>query len=418
MSKPIYTRIQDCRICEGKDLTSVLDLGMQALTGVFPKTKETDVPQGPLELLKCGSCDLVQLAHNYDLSKLYGDHYGYRSGLNQSMVRHLKSKVERILSMVDLSPKDLVIDIGANDSTLLQNYPSSGPTLIGVDPSGPKFKKYYPSHIDLIPDFFSKATVSRKLGIRKVKIITSIAMFYDLERPQTFVREIFECLADDGVWVFEQSYMPFMLDTVSYDTVCHEHLEYYSLHQIKYMADRNGFKIVDLEFNDINGGSFSIMMSKKSAKYPEITAKINEVLAQEKERGLNSLRPFDEFRKNTEEHRKTIRAFFDQAKRDGKTVFGYGASTKGNVLLQWCHVTSEDMPFIAEVNEDKFGASTPGTKIPIISEIEARAKKPDYLFVLPWHFKAGILPREQAYLKAGGRLVFPLPKFTVIDSSG
>src|SRR5258708_5532240 len=220
---------KQCRICGSAELTTVLNLGSQALTGVFPKTKSQPVASGPLELVKCSGedkCGLVQLRHSYDLDELYGMNYGYRSGLNASMVRHLHAKVQRILTAGILAPGDLVLDIGSNDSTTLRAYPERTYQLVGVDPTGKKFSHFYPSHVDLIPDFFSADIVRRKLSERRAKIITSFSMFYDLEDPIAFMREIASCLDDDGIWVFEQSYLPAMLRTNSFDTVCHEHLEF------------------------------------------------------------------------------------------------------------------------------------------------------------------------------------------------
>ena len=413
----LYKEIAQCRLCDGSRLVNVLDLGKQALTGIFPKSKEEEVPAGPLQLCKCADCDLVQLRHNYDLGKLYGETYGYRSGLNQSMVRHLHQKVEKIRSRVQLGSGDLVVDIGSNDSTLLQAYPKDL-TLVGVDPSGPKFKQYYPAHVRLIPDFFSAGLLQRFYPGKRAKVITSIAMFYDLERPQDFVDEIARVLDDEGVWVFEQSYLPFMLDTHSYDTVCHEHLEYYALHQIKRMLDRAELKIVDIEFNDINGGSFSVMAAKKSASHAAADALITRTLEDEQRRGLGSIETYSRLGARIADHREKLLSLLGELKRQGKKVIGYGASTKGNVLIQYCGLDSNLVPCIAEVNPDKFGAYTPGSHIPIVSEAEARAMKPDYFLVFPWHFKSGILQREQGFLRSGGQFIFPLPKIEIISSGG
>lgn len=413
----LYTPISKCRLCGGSRLETVLDLGMQALTGIFPKSGDTDPPAGPLRLCQCEDCNLVQLTDNYDLSQLYGETYGYRSGLNQSMVRHLQQKVARITTMAKPEAGDLVVDIGSNDSTLLQAYPETL-TLVGVDPSGPKFKQYYPTHIRLIPDFFSADLVKQAYPGRRAKIVTSIAMFYDLERPQAFVDEIASLLDDEGLWVFEQSYLPFMLETNSYDTVCHEHLEYYALKQVKHMTDRAGLKIVDIEFNDINGGSFSVMAAKRSARYPEANALIAQTLDKEKQLGLGGLEVYRSFARRIADHRNHLRRYLADLKQAGKKVIGYGASTKGNVLIQYCGLDTGLVPCIAEVNPDKFGARTPGSNISIISEADARAMKPDYFLVFPWHFKAAILQREQEFLRAGGRLIFPLPKIEIISSGG
>ena len=258
----MYKKVEKCRICGNTHLEQVLDLGEQMLTGVFPREKGEKVTTGPLRLVKCtgtnDACGLLQLEHSYDLGEMYGENYGYRSGLNASMVAHLHNKVKRILGMVNLQAGDLVIDIGSNDSTTLQAYPANGAVLVGVDPTGVKFKTYYPQHIQLIPDFFSAELVQARFPNKKAKVVTSFSMFYDLEDPLGFMRQVHDVLAEDGIWVFEQSYMPTMLATNSYDTVCHEHLEFYALRQIQWMAERVGFRIKDVEFNDVNGGSFSV----------------------------------------------------------------------------------------------------------------------------------------------------------------
>lgn len=411
----MFKEIRKCLICGNDKLVPILNLGMQSLTGVFPRTKDMPVGQGPLQLIKCQedrdgkNCGLVQIGHIYNVGDLYGKTYGYRSGLNRSMVDHLHRKVKRILRKVTLNPGDVVIDIGSNDSTLLQCYPAKKITLVGVDPLGEKMRKYYPSHIHLISDFFSKRTLEKRFGSRKAKIITSISVFYDLESPLSFMQQVYELLANDGVWVFEQSYMPTMLSMNSYDTVCHEHLEYYRLKQIKWMTDRVGFKIVDVEFNQINGGSFSVMVTKKDSLYREASSLVGRILKSEEKLGLHTLKPYQAFRQRVLQHREKFQSQIRKLNKIGKKVLGYGASTKGNVILQYCKLGPKDISCIAEVNTEKFGAYTPGTLIPIVSEQEAKTMKPDYFVVLPWHFKNNIISREKGFLKSGGKLLFPLP---------
>jgi len=419
----MFTEIRQCRICGNFDLTSILHLGNQVLTGVFPQRRDEVLTSGPLELVKCNSernpdaCGLVQLRHSYQPSELYGQNYGYRSGLNQSMVRHLQGTARSISEMVSLRPGDLVLDIGSNDSTLLQGYPGRDLLLVGIDPTGAKFGQYYPSHIRLIPDFFSVQTIRDNLGTRKAKVVTSIAMLYDLEQPLDFVRQVCEVLADDGIWVFEQSYMPSMLEVNAYDTICHEHLEYYGLKQIKWLTDRAGLKIVDVELNAVNGGSFSVTVARHDAPYPANSARVQAILEAEERGGLDTLKPYEAFRGRVFAHAERLVAFLVSLKAGGGTILGYGASTKGNVILQFCRLTEEDIPFIAEVNQDKFGRYTPGTLIPIISEQEAHAMRPDYFLVLPWHFRDNLVVREKAYLERGGGLVFPLPEIEIVRAS-
>lgn len=408
----MFQKIQKCRICSNTQLVCVLDLGEQMLTGVFPKERGAKITVGPLRLVKCmGSedvCGLVQMEHSYDLGEMYGDNYGYRSGLNASMVAHLHEKVARIRKLVSLMPGDLVVDIGSNDSTTLQAYPKEL-DLVGIDPTGVKFHSYYPSHIKLIANFFSASLLKENFIGRKAKIVTSFSMFYDLESPMDFMSEVHEVLDDDGFWVFEQSYMPAMLATNSYDTVCHEHLEFYALRQVKWMADKVGFKIVDVEFNDVNGGSFSVTV-RKSREGDTILPQVQKILEAEEDSGLDTLEPWLAFGSRVVASKQALISFIALAKEEGKTIAALGASTKGNVLLQYCGITQGDFAYVGEVNLEKVGAYTPGSWIPIISERELLEKKPSYLIVLPWHFREFF---ENSKKLASYNLVFPLPVLSV-----
>jgi hypothetical protein len=218
------------------------------------------------------------------------------------------------------------------------------------------------------------------------------------------------------VWHFEQSYMPAMLRVNAYDTICHEHLEYYGLSQIKWMADRAGLKILDVEINDVNGGSFAVTVAKASSPHRADEPKFNTVLNDEKRLGLDTPAPYAVFAERVFEHREKLRATLDRLRNEGKKVLGYGASTKGNVILQFCGIGPEQIPAIAEVNADKFGAFTPGTDIPIISEADAHAMRPDCFLVLPWHFRENLLAREAKYLSEGGRMLFPLPEIEIVPA--
>ena len=408
-----YSEISKCRISNSVELINVLSLGDQYLTGVFPQQKDFIITKGPLDLVWCPESGLLQLKQSYSLDEMYGDNYGYRSGLNASMVRHLTNKIHMLEKLVSLSSSDLVIDIGSNDATSLKAY-SGNHKKVGIDPTGLKFKEFYSNGIELIPDFFSAIVFQKIFGDSKAKIITSIAMFYDLEDPLSFMRDIKDCLADEGIWHFEQSYMPSMLRTNSYDTICHEHIEFYSFRVVKNMLESCGLMVVDVQMNSINGGSFAVTACKKESNRKANDPIINWTLKQEDDMELNTLKPYSEFAERVFKHRNNLKDLIDALVKDGKKIFGYGASTKGNVLLQFCGLTSAEIPYIADVNPDKFGCFTPGTGIPIISEDEAKALKPDYFLVLPWHFKHSILDREKDYISNGGKFIFPLPEIEIV----
>ena len=413
MAEKKYTEIDRCRISGSKNLVTVLSLGEQYLTGVFPKSEGEEITKGPLDLVWCPDSGLLQMRQSFSLEEMYGENYGYRSGLNGSMFKHLQQKSKTLEKMAKPTADDLVLDIGSNDATSLKAYNGKF-KKIGIDPTGNKFKEFYTGGIQLIPDFFSAEIFRQHFQDKKAKIVTSIAMFYDLEDPIEFVRGIESILHEEGIWHFEQSYMPSMLRTNSYDTICHEHLEFYSFKVVSEMLEKCGLRVIDVQMNSINGGSFAVTAAKKGSSYSSNSPIINWMLKQEEEMGLDTPKPYREFEERVYRHRNNLRDLIRSLVADGKKVFGYGASTKGNVLLQFCNLTKDDIPYIAEVNEDKFGAFTPGTGIKIISESEAKKMKPDYFLVLPWHFKASILEREIEYLENGGKFIFPLPDIEII----
>ena len=413
-------RVTRCRICGNTELVPIINLGTQCLTGVFPKHKNEKITSGPLELLKCldgdkeKNCGLVQLGSSYDKNEMYGDNYGYRSGLNDSMVSHLKDIANKICKVISLKDDDIVIDIGGNDGTLLSAFPQSMTGLISIDPTIAKFKKFYEKNITQIPDFFSAQVIKKAMGNRRTKVVSSIAMFYDIEDPQDFACQVNDILDDEGIWVLEQSYLPFMLKQNAYDTICHEHMEYYALKQLNWVLDGAGLKIIDIEYNDVNGGSIKLTAAKKDSKFRECSEDIAQATKNEYDMHLHTLKPFDIFRNKVEEHKEKLVALIHDLNNQNRKVLAYGASTKGNVILQYCRLTNKDIPYIAEVNEDKFGRFTPHTFIPIISEKEAKAMNPDYFLVLPWHFKNNFLVREASYIKQGGKFIFPLPEIETV----
>jgi len=410
-----HRRIDRCRACGNPRLEPLVDLGEQALTGVFPRRVDQRVASGPLALVKChgaDACGLVQLFDSYSAGEMYGDNYGYRSGLNASMVAHLRGKVARILSRVAVPPGSLVLDIGSNDGTTLSAYPDGAFDRLGIDPTAAKFRRYYPPDVTVVCDLFSERVFRGAVGDRQAAVVTSFAMFYDLEDPVEFMREVGRVLADDGVWVFEQSYLPLMVERNAYDTICHEHIEYYAMAQIAWMARQVGFKVIDIERNDINGGSFSIAVARAASPHAE-TPDLARLIAEERAAGYDGLEVYAAFARRVADSRAQLRSFLAEARAAGKTVGALGASTKGNVILQYCGVTADDVVAVGEVNEEKFGGFTPGTLIPIIPEAELIARGLDYLIVLPWHFRETFL-RKRDRLPAGTKLVFPLPALEVI----
>ncbi len=404
-----YKRIEQCR-AGGGDLIDVLSLGDQAMTGHFPKPGEV-VPTAPLTLAWSPVSGLLQLRHTCSLPEMYGDNYGYRTGLNSAMVKHVERKVFGLQRQANLSAGDIVLDIGSNDGTLLGFY-RNDLRRVGIDPTAAKFGRYYKRGIDVVPDFFTAAKFRDVVGNAKAKVITSLAMFYDLEDPIGFAREVAECLAPDGVWHIECHYLGAALRDGCYDSVVHEHLEYYSLASIANVLRHSGLVLRSLSMNDVNGGSMAVTIGHRGPTGGDPFA--NWLEEEEKIKGFHLKQAYDHFAFRVAEHRNSLVSLLDDLRAAGKKVVAYGASTKGNVVLQYCGIGPDLVQAVAEVNPDKFGCVTPGTNIPIISETEARAMKPDYFLVLPWHFRSGIIEREREFLANGGKIIFPFPSIEVV----
>ena len=402
-------KIKICRSCKSKSLTNLYSLGKQTLTGVFPPRKNAKITKGYLNMMICNNCKLVQLDKNFDPNEMYGDNYGYMSSLNKSMISHLNLKALNLKKKYKLKPKQNILDIGSNDGTFLSFFNNKF-NLFGCDPTIKKFHKLYRKDIVKMPSFFS----SKLFNKQKFNLITSISMFYDLPDPLDFAKQISSVLHDNGIWHIELSYMPMMIKNRSYDTICHEHLEYYSLKSLKYLINKANLKIINLSFNQTNGGSIEVDVAKKKSKLKECKHLIKWVLESEKLNNYNDIKKHKQFFLECKNHKILLKKLLLSLKKKKKKIIGYGASTKGNVLLQFCNLNSNILSCIAEVNKFKFDKFTPGSKIKIVSEKKAKLKKPDYMLVLPWHFKDHIIKRENLFLKNGGKLIFPLPEIEII----
>lgn len=410
-----------CRVCGSASLTPAIDLGAQFLQGSFVKP-EKEMPSQrkiPCQVVRCNpesdetACGLLQMKHTVPPEILYSA-YWYRSGTNNTMREHLKGIAARAAQIWG-ERHAVALDIGCNDGTLLKNYPASW-TKFGVDPSDVA-QEVRGENLRVVQDVFPSAAVLRAVGDAKINVITSIAMFYDLENPIEFCLGIKNLLSENGVWAFEMSYMPEMLRLNSYDTICHEHLEYYSLAVIEKILKRAGLQLFEISFNDINGGSIRCLATHaNNNRYSTIENRefINKVRQEEFALALDTDAPYREFQARIEIEKQKLHSLLTDLKRDGKRIHIYGASTKGNTILQFCGIDRNLIECAAERNPDKYGARTLGTDIPILSEADSRQMNPDYYLVLPWHFKAEFIERERESLRKGVGFIFPLPTIEIV----
>jgi len=387
--------------------------------------KADSPPRGGKEPLTLVMDDVIgapRLEHVTDLDKMYGQ-YWYRSGINESMVKELKSIVESCIGSIPYKSGDVFLDIACNDGTLLKNVPKDM-IKVGIDPADDSYVEESHQISDLIiQDYFSSNVYKKsKFGNKKVKFITVIAMFYDLDDPLSFLKDVDEIMDDEGLLILQMSYTPLMLKQLAFDNICHEHVYYYNLSSITNLLHKVDMKVVDCQLNDVNGGSFRVYIRKnkstdslfRSAPFRDVANyRVRSLLSYEKSENLDTPEPYINFYNEIVELKRQTVDFIKQVKRDGKTVWGYGASTKGNTLLQWFGLDNTLIDGIAERSPSKFGLKTVGTNIPIYSEDEMRKLNPDYLLVLPWHFIDVFKIREKDYLDSGGKMIIPCPKFEV-----
>jgi len=402
--------IKKCRSCNSSEITPILSLGNLALS--YFVTDDTKPPSFPLTLVLCKNCFLLQLKHTTPSSLLYTEHYGYRSGINQTMRNELKEIAEQSMDKIDDSGKKIIaVDIGANDGTLLKNYPENV-KKVAVEPVK-KLAKNCKDFADVvINDFFNYESYEKAMGGKKADIVTAISCFYDMEEPNVFVEDVTKILDKNGIFVIQQNYLVKMLTQNAFDNIVHEHIEYYSLISLQNLLSRHNLEVFDLELRELNGGSFRTYIGYKGMR--PISTAVYEQTELEKLIKLDRKKIYSDFSKRIKENKKAVQAFIKEANAAGKKIYLYGASTRGNTLLQYYGITNKQIPYAVERNPEKWGTKIASVGIEIISEEQARIEKPDYMLVLPWFFKTEFLKREKKYLHSGGHFIFPLPQFEVI----
>lgn len=402
--------IDKCRSCNSSKLKDILSLGDQYLSDFTSGNKKPE--KFPLNIVLCDRCSLLQLKHNVQQSLLYTERYGYKSGMNSTMQKELKEIVNKALGKLKLNIKNMVVvDIGANDGTLLSNY-GNKVFKVGVEPIK-KFAKECRSKANVaINDFFNYKSYFKKMKTRKANIVTAISCFYDMEKPNIFLSDVKKILDNEGILVIQQNYLVGMLEQNAFDNIVHEHLEYYSLLSLENLLRKHGLEVFDVEESNINGGSFRTYICNTGKR--RISKSVTDMKTKEEKMKLKNNKVYSDFAKRVEDNKDELYKLILGLVKNNKKVFVYGASTRGNTLLQYSGLDNELIKAAVERNSEKWGKKIASVGIPIISEEQARREKPDYMLVLPWFFKKEFLQRERDYLKSGGHFIFPLPKLEVI----
>ena len=397
-----------CKNCKKTSFKKILKLGKQPLSGFFYEKKITNLKTYSLDLYKCNNCNLVQLKNEFISNKLFGKNYGYETAVSNLMVSHLNKKKKKLIRNKYVKKKSKILDIGCNDGTFLNLFKNSH-DLFGIDPSAIKFKKKYNKNIELITDYFSKKNLLAKINKKtKFDLITSFAVFYDIDDPNAFCNDIDELLMDNGVWVCELSYLPLMLKNLTFDQICHEHLTYYTVNVFEKIINKSGLRILDLSLNEINGGSIEIIVCKKNSNHKSNLRKIEKIKKDENK--IND-KSYLNFQNRVINIKKELISFLVK----NKGTIGYGASTKGNIILNFCKIKSNNLNFICDANPKKINKYTPGSNIKIITKSKMRKINPKNLLILIWSFRKEVIKQEKNFIKNGGNLIFHLPKFHIVN---
>ncbi len=404
-------KIKNCRICNNRKFNKLFSLGKQSFTGKFSNNRKLNIKKDYINLIQCTKCHLVQLDRNFNPKFLYSNDYGYRTGINKTMTNHVKSIVKKVKKISKIKKGDAVLDIASNDGTLL-NFYNKDIITVGIDPILNKYKKNYKKINYSIPGFFNFKLI-KKTKVKKFKAITALSVFYDLHDPNKFIKDIKKILHPDGIFILEHADLTLILKKNLFDTICHEHLEYYSTSNIDYILNNNGLEIANHEFNSINGGSSQYLIVHKGSKYKVNHNKIKKLKLEEIKYGINKKSTYVNFFKKINRIKFNLLRLLKKIKDKKRIIHGYGASTKGNVLLQFFGISKNSIDCIADRNPAKNNFYTPGTKIKIVTEKISRKIKPDYYLVLPWHFKEEILIREKNIRKKGVKFIFPLPNLKI-----
>lgn len=421
MDTQMYKEISCCRVCQSKNLTDVLSLGDLAVSDFVDDPVAEPGIKAPLELVLCDAkqsgCGLLQLRHTVSSEAMYRN-YWYRSGINQTMTNELADIAANAAHVANLQAGDFVIDIGANDGTLLRGYKVAGLNTVGFEPARNLYEYGKEGTTKIIVDFFNQNAWSLEFGPAKAKAITAIGMFYDLDDPNTFVADVCKCLDEQGVFIIQMMYMPFALERNAFDGICHEHLEYYTMSSLEKLLARHNLEVFDVQMREeINEGSVRFYIRKKNvgqAASAESQARVAQLRLAEEKLGLEELSTYEALVERIQDARQKTLDFLRQEKAKGKTIHGYAASTKGNTTLQFYGITTELVDAIADRNPTKWGKHTVASGIPIISEEDSRSKQPDYYFVLAWHFLPEFLKREENFLNQGGKFIVSMPEFKII----
>jgi len=407
-------KLSNCRSCRSSKLLNLFSLGKIRFTGKFSKFPKK-IKRGELGLVICNSCKLVQLNNNFDLKYLYGPDYGYRTGINNTMTKHVRDLVKDLTKKYKLIKGDAVLDIASNDGTLLNSYNKNIITF-GIDPLIKKYIKFYDKINYKISNFFNYKYVKSKYK-NKFKIITALSVFYDTQNPVKFLKDVEKLLDKEGIAVIEFADLGSIIKYNMFDTICHEHLEYYSTTVLLKMINNNNLKLIDIKKNKINGSSKQYYICKKNASYKINSKAIKKIILSEKILQLDKRKTFITFKKKIDKIKFILKNKIIKIKKEGKIIHGYGASTKGNVLLQYFDLDDSTIDYIAERNPKKYNHYTPGSKIKIISESKSRTLQPDYYLVLPWHFKKEIIKREKNIINKGTTFIFPLPYIQFVSKN-
>ena len=407
-----YLKKNQCRICKGKELEIVLDLGKQPPANALIHDTEVNEQVFPLRLFWCKNCYLVQLLDIVNKKHLFSD-YVYMTSASQPIVEHFKKYANDIFEKYFKNQKEFsVLEIGSNDGSLLKEFQRLGGTTIGIEPAKNLSKISNDAGINTINEFFSKELATNIALKEKISLVVANNVIGHVDDLHELMEGIKILIGEKGIFVFEVPYLVDLIKKLEFDTVYHEHLSYFSILPLIKWTEEHDLEIFDIIKQDVHGGSLRIFVSKKGNFQRNNSVK--KLVQNEYDLGLDKIVIYKKFSKDVEELKTKLKNILNQLKKENKTIFGYGAPAKGNVLLNFCEINTKYLDYIIDTTPLKQGKFTPGTHIPIFhpNKITDRGDKHVGL-LLAWNYENEILSKEKEFRNKGGKFLIPLPTPTI-----
>jgi len=412
-SKTVSETITACRSCGSSDLHPFLDLGVTPLADRLPSEGQLDQEDlmVPLAVVLCGSCSLVQITETVEPEELFCRDYPYYSSVSPALMRYFGDSARAIIDSRPLGANSLVMEAASNDGYMLRHFVEAGIPVLGIDPAEGQAIAAREKGVDTLNTFFGLELARELAGQGKqADVFLANNVLAHVADLRGFVEGISLLLKQDGVAVIECPYLMRLIEHCEFDTIYHQHLCYYSVHALVALFEQFGLHLNDLLETEIHGGSLRLFVSKTAGA----SAKVEELLEQERAAGATELAFFQTFSDRVAGLKRDLVGLLERLRAEGKKIVGYGAPAKGCTMMAYCGIDSSHLDYLVDLNPVKHGRYMGGNRLRIEPTERLREDQPDYALILPWNFSREIMEQQAEWISRGGRFIVPVPQVEVL----